>query len=385
MSHIKTIILKEIVEREFERYGLEQMGFPVNRDIMTEWLMKHDNTLIEQLTSKEFNTWKENLLQLFYVNHNFAGYFSKNLQQQSLIIQIRGLMRRVLKIMNIKQKDSTIDHQLRLGNKYTLAYKLSSEYFKVILPDMKLQTSIWASPIVFEGYCSSFLKQYYPINYITLIERLEKNDNEFWEGMARLIRYIARAELSRSTYIDKDYVVEELSSEALITFKRLLSTHRLNHIMDASHLYYSIKKIIRYKRLEYDKTLKFDDAMENEDWIVNGEDYDASNLDYLDKNSSFLYLLDINPNNKTHLWHSIAKTLSESQGEVYCDLIRGNEVYVEIFKMFYFEGLSYKEIAKQYNNAYSEVNLRKIVSRTRTTLEQRMYGLISCYQKRTYV
>lgn len=377
-------IIEEIIKKECERYELVNGGFISNcEEIILELARSPYASLNENCTSEEFNAWKEKLLAHLYTKKSYVQYYSKNLGSNNLRLLTRQLMRNLVINLHNKYTEKTIDEELFLSKKDTVAFKLSNRLFSDIYPKIFNKTNMIVLPSQLEDQCDTSIQKLFPLDHVLLIERLKRNDNEFWSRITKVVQTLVYYVSFNNKFVNtnKMETIHVISINSITSLLEQIRHNKLNHITSGTHFYNSLKATCRNKLHEYmrARNRQEEEFLDDEEW----ERINAINPGEEDKAGDFLYLSDLNLHNEYELSCAIVDILSYGEGEMYDKLIGDKADDVKILLLHAYEQMSYEDIAiqlygKQSLNEHNKAcaKLRQTVSRTKKYLKNRMKTMV---------
>ena len=343
-------IIKEILEKECERYELCKYGFV--RDIESV-SCSMAGEYADEMGRKSFSAWKSGLVRDFYIRHKYSLFYQSNQSSGKFYLLIKRLMRGVLSATRKEYKQATIDHELHVQPSRTIAFKLTSPLYETIYGSHFAKVQLFSTPIELEEYCKHSLTEYYPLDKNALLEQLQSDDNELWGELLRVIQILTQRivyswGVSSARFNE---IVEEISANTRMTFFKKLDGKVTERYQSATHLYNSLQEICRYKMHEMQK-----EEMRNESILFKADlkEYDVKDV-AIDVDS--LSLEDVDICNDYELAQAIVQILCRRQGELY-DLLVGNEQKkIDILWKHVFGGKKYEELALEENPALHGLKL----------------------------
>ncbi|MEG2127446.1 MAG: hypothetical protein RRY72_08280 [Bacteroides sp.] len=371
-------IIKEILEKECERYELRKYGFI--RDIESVYCsmaceyagsLKHDS----------FSNWKNELVRDFYIRHKYSLFYQSNQGSGKFYSLIKRLMKGVLSVARHECRETTIDRELRVHYPSTIAFKLTSPLYEVIYGNHFGTVQLFNTPIELEEYCKNSLEQYYPLDKNTLLEQLQSNDNELWSELLKVIHAITQRivyswGVSRARFNE---IVEEISANTRMTFLKKLDEKATERYQSGTHLYNSLQEICRYKMHELQKEeMRNEPVSFEEGW----EDYDIEDVA---TDAELLSLEEVDVSNEYEMAQAIVQILCEGKGELYDLLIGKEQKKVDVLWQHIYCGRKYEELALEDNPGLKGLMLqtrcagmRQENKRARNYLLRRI-KLVICY------
>lgn len=383
-------LIEEIVTKECERYALEDSGFVSDRRAVVRELSCGGSASLPGGSSlEEFREWRERLLDDWYSRKGFAKFFRRKAEKYCMFRMVKRLLQNALSAIQRKQREATIDAELKLEEGRTVAFKLSAAFSAELYQKICCNGALFTSPGQLESHCVNDMRSLFPLKYPSLYERLEAKDNEFWEEIWKLVyRFVRFLVVERSQ--EDEEAVKEVSMETVLSVQEQLERGRLAQIVSARHLLNSLQMTGRNKFREWLRTegKRADEIqLEDEDWQALGyQDSLVSGPEKID--GRFTYLLEVNEKNEYDICCALADVLSSGHGKVYDELVEGMQEIVQAISMLYVENKKYDEIAQVLYGEINErqvANLRKLVSRGKEYLKKRMTDLIVAYKRKGQV
>lgn len=375
--------IKELVEKECERYDLIAGGFITGSDEVTEVLLQAlpDFTGVENAESA-FIRWKETFCRDFYTQLDYAGFLRAAKNDKSYFRPlVKRLIRNILYDLRRKHTSVTIDEELKTEFPRTLAYQLSVPLFSSLYAVLADKRNLFVTPVQVEERCGQLARENFPLDFSALVDRLKKKDREFWNEIFAIIRRLAYGVLQSKflTSDRRDEIAGEVSLESGTLLQRQLDDDELNHIQSAGYLRNYLRKVCFNKMQEYFKSSdKFskEELLGEEEWkavdCISVEDEPSGNID----------LYDVDVTNKKELVAAIFSLLLGPDCRERQLLVGKDENKCRIFLMQIHQQMKYEDMAcTLYGEMDGDqlkktiVTLRQIVSRTRKVLIKRMVWL----------
>lgn len=382
-------LIEEIVRKECERYELEKGGFITNCEEVILTLAKSPYAeLKEQCSLAEFKEWKEKLLIHLYTQRNYARYFYRKQGSRYLYLLTQRLMRNLATNLFQTNRSKTIDHELHVSRQRTVAFKLSNRLFADIYPTLWDKASLITTPSQIETQCEVSAHELFPIELPRFIDRLRRNDQEFWNEIVKVIKTIGRYVTINQAWVNHNIeeMADEVSMETALSLQEQICNNKLEHLTSATHLYHSLKTTCRNKLHEYFRaqSKQKEEMISEKEWEqLEATTHDQSDGGNRNEDDHFVYLQEVNPNNSYELSCAIVDILCHDKGELYKQLTKGQEEKTEILMLHIYKQLSYDEIVRQL---YPELSpneqrkacdkLRQTASRAKKHLKERMKQLI---------
>lgn len=385
----KVSLIEEIVKKECERYDLKKGGFISNsEEVILELAKSPYAELREGYTPEEFREWKEKLLLHLYTQHNYARYFYHKQGSRFLYLLSQRLMRNFTANLWRTHATPTLDHELHVGKQTTIAFKLSNRLFADVYPSIWSKTVLITAPNQIEEQCATSAQELFPMALPRFIERLQRNDPQFWSEIVKVIKTIARYVTINQAWVNQEIeeAADVVTADAALSLQEQICNNKLEHLTSGTHLYHSLKLTCRNKLYEY---FRFEGKHQEE--VITEQEWerletsiqDSTDAEGFEEQSHFAYLQEIDPNNSYELSCAIVDILCHNKGELYRQLTHGQEEKTEILMMHLYQQLSYDEIARQL---YQELppsehrkacdKLRQATSRAKKHLRERMKQLI---------
>lgn len=387
----KLLTIEEVVRKECERYELEKGGFLTNCEEAILALAKLPIAEPKDgCTLEEFRTWKESLLAHLYAQRNYARYFYKIQGSRYLYLLTQKLMRNVTANLWLKHAGRTIDHELHVSRRRTIAFKLSSRLFADIYPDLWNRKVMITAPDQLETRCETSAQELFPIELPLFSERLQCNDREFWNEIVKVIKTLARYVTINQAWVNSNIeeIAEDVSMETALSLQEQLCDNKLEHLASATHLYHWLKVTCRNKLHEYFrfKSKQKEELLTDKEWEC--LEATAAALEEVEpgsvgKSDHFMYLQDLDVGNSHELSCAIVDILRHKSGEVYRKLTAGQEEKIEVLLLHIYQQMSYEDIARQQYGELTAYELRKVcdklrqsASRAKKHLRQRMKQIV---------
>lgn len=380
-------IIEEIVNKECERYELEEGGFIYDRKELIHLITKCPHTLLSQSDNspEDFSGYKSRLLTYLYTQKNYAAYFHRSRSKLFMRKLIRRLMKNAISFLRQKNTEITIDQEMRLPLQHTLAFKLSTAFFAQLYPELFASPRLFATPEQIELYCEASVKELYPLNYPRLIKCLKQRDDEFWTEIIFLIRRFCFYLLRRKqpTCV-REEIKKEIEMESILSVQEQIKKDKLENLESGTHLFHSLRTTCRNKMLEYyHRHIQQKETMlDCENWdLIAQESEDTSFMDTqrMEFENKFLYLLDLNTENDYDLSCAVVDVLCYGKGKIYQQLVKDDKDKVDILMMHSYEGKEYTEIATiLHGNSETSTcaALRQTVTRIKRQLKKRMKKIV---------
>lgn len=392
MNRIDTLLLiEEIVSKECERYELEKGGFLTNREEVILTLAKSPYAdLKENYTLEEFCEWKETLLAQLYTQRNYARYFYRKQGSRYLFLLTQRLMRNLVENLRMTHAEKTLDNELHVSKRSTIAFKLSHRLFDDIYPGLWNKKAMITAPCQLETQCEASAQKIFPIKLPLLTERLQCNDREFWEEIVKVIKTLARYVTINQAWVNSntEEIAEEVSREATLSLQEQLCSNKLDHLTSGTHLYHSLKVTCRNKLCEYFrfKSKQKEELLSDKEWEcleATAIALEETGSEGATMNDHFLYLQDLDVNNSYELACAIVDILRHGDGEPYRMLTAGQEEKIEVLLLHIYKQMSYEDIARQqygeltsYEQRKACDKLRQAASRAKKHLRERMKQIV---------
>lgn len=371
-------IIKEILEKECERYELCKYGFVCDVESASYSMA---GEYADEIGQNSFSTWKNGLVRDFYIRNKYSLFFQSNQASGKFYSLIKRLMRGVLSTTRKEYKKTTIDQELRVQRSRTMAFKLTSPLYDTIYGNHFGNFQLFNTPIELEEYCKRSLKQYYPLDKNALLEQLQSNDNELWGELLKVIHAITQRIVYswRISSVRFNEIVEEISANTRITFLKKLDEKVTERYQSATHLYNSLQEICRYKMYEMQK-----EEMRNES-ILFKEDLKDCDVEDVGAEMDSLSLEEVDIHDEYELAQAIVQILCRRQGELYDLLVGSERKKVNILWKHVFDGKKYEELALEEDPALNGIKLytrcasmRQESKRVKNYLLRRI-KLVICY------
>lgn len=343
-------IIKEILEKECERYELCKYGFVRDVELISCSMAEE---YAGEMGENSFTTWKNGLVREFYIRHKYGLFYQSNQSSGKFYSLIKRLMSGVLSVTRKEHKGTTIDQELRVQRSRTIAFKLTSPLYETIYGHHFGKVQLFNTPVELEEYCKHCLDGYYPLDKNDLLEQLQSDDNELWAELLKVIHAITQRivyswGVSSARFNE---VVEEISANTRMTFLKKLDEKAAERYQSATHLYNSLQEICRYKMHEMQK-----EEMRSES-ILFQADLKVCDVEDVAADMDLLALEEVDIHNDYELAQAIVQILCRREGELY-DLLVGNEQQkVDILWKHVYSGKKYEELALEENPGLSGLRL----------------------------
>ena len=372
-------ILTEIIRKECERYRLVEFGLLHSVEEGVEKLLP----LISEFDGdiKAFYLWRKQNLDCFYSKLKYNTFLSGIKKDPAFYRFIYYMQKRLLNTIRKNSIKTEIDKDLAISGR-TIAFKTSKGLAEdtIILWEDKLSGSV--SPEELEHVCHGFCKTYFPLDFDKLLNRLKKNDSDFWTELFLLIKklIINVANKNISTISYKEEIVQDSWEKTSFFLQKKLLEGSLPELKSSSHFRHYILNVCVNKcyeayRNSVDKKLIF-----TEDGDITLENYDFED----DVTYSADSLYDVDTDNDSEVSRALAYILWERLEPYYSYLTSGVEEKVEIFFLHYIEDKTYEEIVRMnhpnlpvFQSNKLQGKYRQDMVRIRKLLKKRLIKILS--------
>lgn len=384
-------IIEEIINKECERYELEKGGFVSDRKelirLVTDNYPKFPDS---NCTQEYFENYKDKVLTYLYTQKDYATFFHRKRNDRFIHQLIKRLIKNSISSIRKENTKATIDQEMRLPRKRTLAFKLSATLFTKTYSNLFTTPVLFTTPEQIEHHCETSVKKLYPINYTRLMEYLKHRDDEFWMEIIYIVRqfcfYLTRHEQPGSL---REELKKEIEMESILSVQEQMKKNKLCNLESATHLFYSLRTTCRNKLLEYyhRRTIQKENLLNNEDWDIiaqRSENNSLTDMYRMEFEDRFSYLQDLNPENDYELSCAIVDVLCHGKGKIYQLLVKQDDQKIAVLMMHSYEGKEYEEIAMKlygYSNSMTCAALRQTVTRIKRQLKKRMKNIIQQFKK----
>lgn len=384
------LLIEEIITKECERYELEENGFVADRKTAVKELLSTQYApLPEDKSLEKFGEWKEDLLSNWYVQKGFAGFFRRKAEKRCMYRMVKRLLLNAVSRLRKRQREATVDDELKMEGGRTVAFKLSSAHFAELYQEMCCGSSMFTSPGQLEKTCVDELRLLFPLQYSSLYERLSAKDNEFWEEVWRLIYRFIRFLVTDKRGKEDEETIKEVSMETVLSVQEQLERGKLKPVESAAHLLNSLQMTGRNKCREWFRAeeKKKEEALFDEEYWSQMEQVDTGGAEVVVEamDGHFGYLLEVDERSEYEVCCALVDVLNFGHGEVYEQLVGERKELARAMAMLYVENKQYEEIAMilyGVADGRSLANLRKSVSRGKEYLKKQMAELIITYKRK---
>lgn len=383
-SHPMEAILTEIVNKECERYRLIEFGLLSSVEEGVEKLLPFIQSESMETIKDDFDTfssWRKQVLTSFYKQLGYSVFLLQNKNEPLFSRFIFYMQKRLLDVIRRSYVKSTIDKDLAASGR-TVAFKTSKSLTEdtVSLWESGLKQS--TSPEEFEKACYNFCKTYFPLDWDKLLNRLKKNDADFWMELFLLIKKLVIYVMNKqgATPFYKEEIEQDTWEKSSLFIQTKLLEGSLPALESSAHFRHYILNVCMNKcheayRNNIDRKLVFAGDGNQISEMFDFEDDTAERIDSLD---------DVDVENDSDVSRALAYILWERLEPYYSRLVTGVETKVKIFLLHYLEDKSYEEIVKIYHSDLpaSQLNrwqgkYRQDMVRVRKLLKKRLIEILT--------
>ncbi|MCL3849770.1 hypothetical protein M1P97_00500 [Parabacteroides sp. GYB001] len=383
-------LISEIIRKECERYRLVEWGLlssvEEETDILCSLLsLPADETWEDR---ERFKQWRKELLTLFYSRMDYAGFLQKQKDMEPFQRFLFFMRKRMVDRLWQNNTLPTIDADLVIPP-YTLAYKFS----KMVAQDENIllfrEFNTIKSPLDLESRCEMACGRRYPLGLNNLFHYLKKEDKEFWSVIYLLVKKMA--EYVTSNYLFSKLYKEETIADIWSDVSLLLHDKTVAGLLPVfetgAHFRHYIGRICMNKCYEAERRnavrkefVSLDDPVVISDVISQSIDTNSCLERVVDMGNP---LLDVDMQNEYEVKCAFMVVLWDRSEPWYSKLVSGLENKVEVLRLYYIGGQSYREIAIMQLPGGSDNDIRKLenklrqdVSRVRKILKERFMEML---------
>ena len=338
-------ILTEIIRKECERYRLIEFGLLSSVEEGVEKLLPLILTRFDG-DFNAFSLWRKQVLDCFYAQLEYPSFLSRIKKDPTFYRFVYYMQKRLLNTIRKKSEKVELDKNLALSGR-TIAFKTSKGLVEdtAFLWEAMLCNSV--SPEELEFSCQKFCKKYFPLDFEKLLNRLKKNDLDFWTELFLLIKRLVVDVTSKnvSTISYKEEIEQDTWEKTSFFLQKKLSEGTLPELKSSAHFRHYILKVCINKCHE-----SYRDSVDGKlVFTSDGNMFFENSFIEEDGGDWFDSLEDVDVNNDSEISRALAYILWERLEPYYSRLVSGLEVKVTIFLLHYMEDKSYEEIVRMYH------------------------------------
>ncbi|MDY3070326.1 MAG: hypothetical protein SOR57_11910 [Parabacteroides sp.] len=372
-------ILTEIIKKECERYRLIEFGLIPSVEEGVEKLLP----LISEFNGdfKTFYLWRQQILKCFYNELEYNSFLCRAKSKSYFLQFIYYMQKRLLNTIHKNSIKAEIDKDLALSNR-TIAFKTSKDLTKDTIFMWEKELSDIVSPEELEYICHKFCKTYFPLNLDKLLNRLQKNDSDFWSELflfiKKLIVNIANKKISTISY--KKEIIQDTWEKSSFFIQKKVLEGNLPELKSSLHFRHYILNVCINKCHE-----AYRENMNEKLVFTNDENIPLENYTF-EENANYWSgsLDDVDTNSDSEVSRALAYILWEHLEPYYSRLISGIEEKMKIFFLHYIEDKTYEEIVKMHHPNISVLlsyklqgKYRQDMVRVRKLLKKRLISILS--------
>lgn len=378
----------EIIRKECEQYLLIELGIlsSVEEGVdLLSTLPPPSNEVWQDYTL--FITWKKELLSCWYQALKCNEFFAMHYKEAFFERFLYRMRKRWIIWLRDHNKKETIDRYLAVPSR-SIAFKPSESFSEEENKSLYRFIPSMHTPHELEEACREQCNKSYPVDMDLLLQRLQKDDDAFWNEICYLFKKLTHHVTSYYTIIneDREEIEQDAWVEASLVFRTKIMNGDLPSFDSAAHLRNYIGNICKNKSMEAERFRR-----KRTDSFEDGKS-EFEHLPDETENSIFdtsFHLEDIDPNNTNELGMSLIFVLLNRVKPWYSMIAKDQEDKIDVLLLHYLDGQSYEDIALQREPEGTEVQLRRLqaslrqdVVRVRRTLIRRFKEIVEKKQNK---
>lgn len=384
-------LLTEMVRKECEQYRLVEFGLLNSVEEGVDILLSvlPPGTIGQACSFSSFPLWRGKALNRFYSKIRYSDFLRSRCCSAEFIRFLYFFQQRLLVEIRRRYHQPTLDNDLALPPR-TIAFKLSPRMQEEHRERLVLKVQRLKSAGEMQMCCRCFLKNHFPLDWPTLVKRLKKEDESYWQELYCLIKKLAGSVTLR-LYPSLQYrreIEQDTWSDASLFLREKVRAGDLSLWENALHFRHYILRICVNKCHEAGRYNRMKNMVWETDQIpfCLEEEIDEGGKGETENEEKWA---DIDPEDNAAVSRALTAVLWDRTEPWYSRVTEGQEEKVRILFLRYVSGKSYAEIVRMQRGmvppeqARKEENkLRQEVVRIRKLLKQRFISLLQTQNTR---
>lgn len=373
--------IKEFLLKENERFRLIQLGFFTDIETETDYILKNFPA-----QEDDFAKWKTRILRDYYRLKGFSIFCRNNINNIYFERVVRSLIKKELTSAFTHTTRTDTDRYLAADDD-TISYSLSNDRFDFIYGTRFSNLCSFSNTSELDIFCRDLIAEFYPISEQTAVEKLEADDNFYWDKVYRKLRPMVSGfsykisgtygdDNTHDIWSDTCYTLNQsvvgekipkpVTAKAIISYAVGIIKNKNRELLRGRKVQKVDISTIDYK-LEESAEQNFFDGNQNIPSNFQSQNHKISNyIDITDKESVRCYMIVV---------------LYNSEHPLHDRLVSGYEEKVKILFEHYLDGLSYEDLVVKHFGRVSPEDMTKISATMRQNIKRVKEKLVSRFEE----